>query len=70
MKQSLLVLMNTMTKKLDLEILMSFHPRNKLCKVLLMVSIAAKNIWPLKINMKNLDNFFSSNFTRESFISY
>ncbi|CAB3387894.1 Hypothetical predicted protein [Cloeon dipterum] len=55
MKQSMLVFMSTMTKKLDLDFLMSFCPKNSnnmkiFIEVLKMVSIAAPNVRHLKIN--------------------
>ncbi|CAB3388873.1 Hypothetical predicted protein [Cloeon dipterum] len=75
MKQSVLVLMNTMTKELDLDHLMSFYPayfdfKNEFLKVLNMSSIAAKNIRHLKINIKNLDDCFNSDSTREDCIRF
>ncbi|XP_065334710.1 uncharacterized protein LOC135935982 [Cloeon dipterum] len=72
-KRSLCVLMNTMTKILDLDYLMSFYPRqlttkDKFYQVLEMVSNTAPNVRHLKINMKDLNDCFSSDSTRDACI--
>ncbi|CAB3387889.1 Hypothetical predicted protein [Cloeon dipterum] len=74
-KHSLRVLMNTRTKKLDLDVFMSFYPgwlttKEEFYYVLKMVSNAAPNVRHLKINTKNLNDCFSSDSTRNACMHY
>ncbi|CAB3383658.1 Hypothetical predicted protein [Cloeon dipterum] len=74
MKQSVLVLINTRTKKLDLDLLMSFFPesnsKNEFYEVLMMISIAAPNVQHLKMNIKDLQDCFACNIIKSACIRY
>ncbi|CAB3388683.1 Hypothetical predicted protein [Cloeon dipterum] len=72
MKKSVLVLMNTMTKTLDLDHLLSFHPnkfdsRLDFFEVLKMVSISAPNVRQLIINYENLTDCYKNDLIQNTY---
>ncbi|CAB3388685.1 Hypothetical predicted protein [Cloeon dipterum] len=74
-KRSVLALMNIRTKKLDLDVLMSFHPNDPnsvydFNEVLMMVSIAAPNIRHLKMNIKEIERSFGNDAFRNAIMSH
>ncbi|XP_065334767.1 uncharacterized protein LOC135936022 [Cloeon dipterum] len=74
-KRSVLALMNTRTKKLDLDVLMSFYPRDQnsvyeLNEVLMMVSIAAPNIRHLKMNFTEIKRCFANDAYKNAIMSH
>ncbi|CAB3386890.1 Hypothetical predicted protein [Cloeon dipterum] len=70
MKQSILVLMNKATKKLDLDLLMSLYPfEYDFNEVLKTVSIAAPNVRQLIIHFDNFDECFYDDLIRNTFIN-
>ncbi|CAB3383659.1 Hypothetical predicted protein [Cloeon dipterum] len=74
-KRSVLALINIRTKKLDLDVLMSFHLRDsnsvyEFNEVLMMVSIAAPNIQHLKMNIAEIKRCFANDAFQNTIMSH